>query len=149
MYRTHLALALFLGLLFLPYVREQIFFLPIVLLCALLPDIDCMHSRLGRYWFFRPIQWFIKHRGMLHSLTFCVVVALLISFAFPVIAFPFFLGYASHLFGDAITEEGIRPWWPLKKEIKGFFRTGKRIEKGIFVGLIIVSVFLAIHFFWY
>ncbi len=145
MYRTHLVFALFLGLLFLPFVHEKIFFLPIVLLCALLPDIDCMHSRLGRYWIFRPLQWFVKHRGMLHSLTLAIIVALLISFAFPVVAFPFFLGYLSHLIGDAVTEEGIRPWWPFKKEVEGFFRTGGRIEKGIFIALIILSVALIIR----
>ncbi len=144
MYRTHLTFALFLGLLFLPFIHEKIFFLPIVLLCSLLPDIDSMHSKLGKYWIFRPLQWIVKHRGMLHSLTLAILIALIISFAFPVVAFPFFLGYVSHLLGDAVTEEGIRPWWPFKKEVEGFFRTGGRIEQWVFWILVVVCVLLVV-----
>jgi membrane-bound metal-dependent hydrolase YbcI (DUF457 family) len=53
----------------------------------------------------------------------------------------------SHLFGDAMTNEGIRPWWPTKKELKGFFRTGGKIEKGIFIGFSFGSLLLLIRFF--
>ena len=145
MYRTHLMFALVLALAFFPFVHEKIFFIPLVLACSLLPDIDCMHSKLGRHWFFRPLQWFIKHRGLLHSLTLALCVAVLLSFVLPVVAFPFFLGYTSHLLGDALTEEGIRPWWPFRREIEGFLRTGGRIEQWIFWGFVVLCLILMLR----
>jgi len=146
MYRTHLVFALFLGLIFFPYMQDKIFFIPVLLLSSMLPDIDCMHSKLGKHWIWRPLQWCIKHRGVFHSFTLCLLAALLISFTFPVIAFPFFLGYASHLFGDAMTNEGIRPWWPTKKELKGFFKTGGKVEKVVFICLLVGCAVLVLKF---
>ena len=109
MYKTHVAFGAFLALVFLPFIVHKWIFVPIVLFCSLLPDIDCMHSYLGRYKILRPMQWIVKHRTLFHSLTFAVIISLLFAFYIPILAFPFFLGYVGHLFSDSITPEGIRP----------------------------------------
>ena len=140
--RTHVALALAAGLSVIPYVVHAYSFFPILLLSTLLPDIDCMHSTLGKYKLFRPLQWFVKHRGMLHSLTFCLAVTLVLMLFAPVFALPFFSGYGLHLFGDRLTVEGIQPWWPLGEDIKGKMLTNGTLEKGVFYGLCVIILFL-------
>lgn len=147
MYKTHLAIGAFLAFLFLPSVNYKLLFLPVVLICSLLPDIDSTQSYLGKYWVFRPLQWTIKHREFLHSLTFCIIITAVFAFYFPIIAFSFFLGYWGHLMADAITIEGIRPFWPGKERIEGKIKTGGKIEKIIFYTLIIVDLFLLIKIF--
>ena len=140
MYRTHLLFGLFLALVFLPLVINKLVFVPIVLLCSLLPDIDCTQSLLGKYKIFRPLQWFVKHRTFFHSMSLSIIVALIFAFYIPVLALPFFLGYSGHLFADAITIEGIRPWWPYKNEIKGKIRTGGKIETIVFYVLVALDI---------
>ena len=132
------------ALFFIPNVTYKTAFLSLVMIATLLPDIDSMNSIPGKHWYLRPLQWTTKHRGLLHSFTFCTIVSFGFAFIIPVMAFPFFLGYVSHLMGDAMTEEGIRPWWPFRKEIEGFFRTGKMTEKVIFWGLVVICVVIVL-----
>lgn len=142
MFRTHLAVGVFLAVLFLPFVEHKWIFAPIVLFCSLLPDIDSMHSYLGQRWFFRPLQWVVKHRDFFHSLTLAVIVALLFAFYIPILALPFFLGYTGHLLADALTNDGIRAFWPLKERMQWRIRTGGKVEVVIFYLLIAGIVFL-------
>ena len=146
MYRTHLMVGVFFALLFLPAIENKISFAIVVLFCSLLPDVDSMHSKLGRHWFLRPIQWCIKHRDMLHSFTFCIIFTLFFVFYFPILALPFFLGYAGHLVSDAITIEGIRAWWPSKKRIEGKIKTDGKAEKWFYYVLILANFFFLIRF---
>ena len=130
MFKTHLAVGVLLILLFLPVVAfNKVVFVVVLLACTFLPDIDMSQSYMGKHKILRPIQWFVKHRGFFHSFTFTVIATLIFTFYIPILALPFFLGYAGHLISDALTPEGIRPWWPFRKEIEGFFRTGKMTEK--------------------
>lgn len=145
--RTHIAFSAFFALYFLSFVNWKIAFLIMVLFGTLIPDIDLMHSYVGKRWYFRPIQWFVKHRGVIHSLTFAVAVSILIAIYFPVLAFGFFLGYASHLIGDAITIEGIRPFWPLKSESLGRLRVGGIGEKTMFYVLVLIDILMIARFF--
>jgi len=108
--RTHMSIAVFAVLFFLPHVNYKMIFIPVVLIATLLPDIDTAYSSLGKRIVFRPLQLFMKHRGIIHSFTFCIAVSVLFAFYIPVLAFPFFLGYALHLIADAWTVEGIRPF---------------------------------------
>lgn len=147
MYKTHLAIGAFLAFLFLPSVNYKMLFLPVVLICSLLPDIDSTQSYLGKHLIFRPLQWMIKHREFLHSFTFCIIITAIFAFYLPIIAFPFFLGYWGHLMADAITIEGIRPFWPGKERIEGKIKAGGKIEKIIFYTFIIVDLFLLIKIF--
>jgi membrane-bound metal-dependent hydrolase YbcI (DUF457 family) len=143
MFRTHLAIGIFLVLLFLPMVSYKISFVILVLIFTLFPDIDMSQSYLGKHKILRPLQWMVKHRGFFHSFTLAVGVAILLALFYPISALPFFLGYSGHLIGDALTSEGIRPWWPFKNEIKWSIRTGGRREKvGLFVIMILNIILL-------
>jgi len=148
MYRTHLLAGAFLALLFLPFVVHKWLFVPVVLFCSLLPDIDSMHSYLGRRWFFRPLQWAVKHRDVFHSLTLCIIIALVFAFYIPVLALPFFLGYAGHLFADALTNEGIRAFWPLKEISSWRITTGGKSERIFFYFLIAANIALIARMIW-
>ena len=142
--KTHLAIGVFLTLLLLPSVTHRVIFVPIVLLASLLPDIDSAYSTFGHKRIFRPLQLFVKHRGIIHSLTFCVFITALFAFLIPVLALPFFLGYGGHLLADSLTLDGIRPFWPLKKRASGKILTGGMIEQGIFIALIAANVLLVV-----
>jgi inner membrane protein len=143
MFRTHLAMGILFALFFLPYMDYKILFLFAVIISSIIPDVDLLNSKVGKSIFFRPLQLFVKHRGLLHSLTFCIVVGILLSFTYPMLAFPFFLGYSSHIILDSLTVEGIRPFWPMKKEVAGSIRTNGRREK-IFFYVLLFGIFLSL-----
>ena len=147
MFKTHLVIGIFIALLFLPIVNYKIFFIAGVLICTFLPDIDMSQSYLGKHKIFRPIQWFVKHRGLFHSFTFAVVIALIFAFYWPILALPFFLGYSGHLIADSLTPEGIRPIWPFKDEVKWRIRTDGKVERVLFYSVIFVNILLLIRLF--
>lgn len=140
--RTHLAVAFANAFYFLPYVNNKLVFLPAVLLSTLLPDIDNAFSSVGRHKLLRPLQWVFSHRGVIHSYTLAMAGSILLAFFYPLLAFPFFLGYSFHLFLDSFTVQGIAPFWPLKKRSEGRITTGGRVENAIFFVMLIVDVAL-------
>lgn len=142
MIKTHIAIGLVAALLLLTRIENKLVFLPVVLLASALPDIDTGHSSVGSKWYLKPMQFFTMHRGMMHSLTVCIVVSLAFAFYIPVLALPFFLGYSLHLVGDSFTIDGIRPFWPLKKEVEGGIRTGGIFEAGVYYSAILLSIAL-------
>ena len=118
MLRTHLAIVALAILLFVPNVSDfsdKFVFVVVALTATYLPDIDSAFSTIGRKEGARIVQFFVKHRGMLHSFTFCIAISILFTLFIPVLALPFFLGYGLHLFSDSFTLEGIKPFWPYKK----------------------------------
>ncbi len=145
--RTHLAIGTALALYFLPFIKHKLFFIPIVIISSLLPDIDTMHSSIGRKKIFRPVQVFLTHRGPMHSYTICAIISLILAFFFPTYALPFFLGYSFHLFADSFTINGIRPFWPLKFNTKGVVKTGSMLDKTIFFVFLIIDIFLFLAIF--
>ncbi|MBX4211914.1 metal-dependent hydrolase [Candidatus Pacearchaeota archaeon] len=145
--RTHLALGIAVLLFFLPHVEHVWIFLPVILFASLLPDIDSGFSYMGKRPLFRPIQFFVKHRGFIHSFTFCTIVALALSLYYPIAALPFFLGYSFHLLADSFTVDGIQPFWPFKSKVAGHVRTGGRVEDSIFLLFCVVDIALFILFF--
>lgn len=140
MFRTHLAIALLAVLLILPSVSAKLIFVPVALIAALMPDLDTSNSKIGQNKIFGVLGVFSKHRGLFHSLTFCLIISALFAIFIPVMAFAFFLGYSVHLFCDSFTYEGIRPFWPSKKSSFGIVRTGGKIEKGIFICFLALDV---------
>ena len=142
MFKTHLAIGVFIVLLFLPIVNYKIVFVIGVLVCTFLPDIDMSQSYLGKHKVLRPLQWVVKHRGFFHSFTLAVAVAIALALYYPIFALPFFLGYSGHLVADGLTSEGIRPFWPFKDEVKWKVRTGGKTEKIVFYVIIAVNVAL-------
>jgi len=148
MLRTHLALIVLFVLLFLKHVSNQFLFIAVALIASFIPDIDTAFSKLGNFRVFRFLQFFVKHRGMFHSLSFAVVASIILSIFFPVVGLGFFLGYSVHILADSFTKVGVEPFWPWKVKSSGFIKTGSYFETLIFVGLVIVDL-LVLIFIWF
>ena len=146
--RTHFVISAFFIFLIIPHVYNPIIFSITFLIAGLLPDIDSPFSLMGKNKFVKPIQSFVTHRGVFHSVTLAFVVSLLISLVFPGIALGFFLGYSLHLLSDSFTIEGISPFWPLKNRLSWRLKTGGLVENIIFLFFIIVDVLLTIKYFY-
>jgi membrane-bound metal-dependent hydrolase YbcI (DUF457 family) len=131
------------------FVNDKLIFVFMVLIATIIPDIDHSDSVIGKRLVFRPFQFFIRHRGMVHSFTIAVLVSVLIAIFFPVASLGFFLGYCVHLICDSFTREGIEPFWPFDYKIKGHLTTGKKYEEFLFVFMIAVNfvLFLIITYF--
>ncbi len=140
--RTHIVIGLAVALYFLPHVTDKLIFVPIVLLTSLLPDVDSPNSYFGNRWFSKPVQWIFSHRGPIHSYTLCIALSAVLALFYPVLALPFFLGYSFHLASDSFTVTGIRPFWPLKMQVTGKLKTGGNVERGVFMTMIVVDLFL-------
>jgi membrane-bound metal-dependent hydrolase YbcI (DUF457 family) len=119
-------------------------FVVVALLTTLIPDVDSKNSTLGNKKIFRPLQFFLKHRGIVHSFTFLILITLLFVMFLPILAFPFFLGYSSHLIADSFTSHGLRPFYPHKKTISGKVRTGGKLETSIFTLFVLGDLFLLV-----
>ncbi|MCD4771406.1 metal-dependent hydrolase [archaeon] len=142
LFRSHIAFAL-VSYLTLDFFIKMPFWIPgFILLGAIFVDIDSLNSKISRI--FWPLSWILKHRGCLHSLTFCVLLSLLLGLLNLWAGFGFFIGYLSHLILDCFTRAGVKLFWPLGFRIRGFVKSGSWTEDIIFVGfllLIIVMVF--------
>ena len=146
MVRTHLAITLLAVFLFFQHVSSKIAFVIMIFLASLLPDIDTGFSTLGKTEVGKLAQFFVKHRGFLHSFTFCLAVSILLAFFIPVLSFGFFLGYSLHLFADSFTIEGIKPYWPFKHKISWKIRTGGYTETSVFIVLLLLNIFVLLFF---
>ena len=144
MIRTHLAIAGLAVLLFLPHITDKFIFIIVAIIATALPDIDSGFSTIGKIKATKMVQFFVKHRGFLHSFTFCIIISALLAFILPVFALPFFLGYSIHLFADSFTVEGIRPFWPLKRKSHWKLRTGSYGESSLFIFFLLADIFIFI-----
>ena len=144
--KTHLIITLFFVLLLLPFVSHKIVFILLALLATYVPDIDTKNSKLGKKKIFRPLQIFMKHRGFFHSFTFLFLITLIFVIFIPIISLGFFVGYASHLFADSFTKNGITPFYPWKIKSRGRVRTGSKIESSIFLVFLIVDLLLVFRY---
>jgi len=142
--KTHLAISVFAILFFISLVENKLIFVGVVLVATLLPDIDSRFSGLGSKLVFRPLQFFLKHRGIFHSFTFVILLTLLFVFFVPILAFGFFLGYGLHLLADSFTIDGIQPFYPLKKKVSGKIRVGGKTEIGVLVIFVLLNLFFVI-----
>ena len=147
MLKTHLVVCFAFLLFLIDKVANEFLFLIVGMFATLLPDIDCVSSYLGNRWYVRPVQWFTSHRGLLHSLSFCIFLSLIVSLFLPKLAFPFFLGYGIHLLLDSFTVEGIRPFWPIKSEVSGLVSSGGSVDEGVFICFSLISIILVIGLF--
>jgi len=116
-----------------------------VLIGVLIVDLDSKKSRVGNYFLFRPFQFFVKHRGFMHSLLFGFVVMVIFAMFSVNLAFGFILGFLSHLFLDCLTRQGVMLLWPIsKKRFRFLLRSGGLLEDVIFVLLLLVDVLLIV-----
>lgn len=145
--KTHLAAAFAMLFLFLPIINNRLVFFPVILLASLFPDIDSASSYIGNSRLLRIFQFFVKHRGAIHSVTLCFIFSVLIALAYPAAALPFFLGYSVHLFLDSMTIDGITPFWPLKGSANGALSTGGKIENVIFWCFTAIAIIFLVFVF--
>ena len=141
--RTHFVITLSFVLLFLPIINNKIIFFSVAIFSTLLPDIDTRFSYLGKRKIFRPLQFFSRHRGFLHSFTFLFLIVVILYFFIPYFVLPFFIGYGMHLFLDCFTPSGIRIFYPLKKKFRGDIITGGKKEFFVFIFFLIMDFLLA------
>jgi len=74
----------------------------------------------------------IPHRGITHWLIWPAVV-LLAGHAYPFLI-GLALGWILHIAADALTVEGLRPFWPLTWRVRGFLTTGGLMEYFFVIG---------------
>lgn len=145
--KTHLVIGLAVFLFFVGHVNSKVILFFSVIFATMLPDIDSTNSFIGHYRIFRPLQVFTRHRGMLHSFSFCFLASLIVAIVFPKAGLGFFLGYSFHLLADSFTIDGIRPFWPSQIEISGFVRSGGKFDGLLYVFFVLLDVLLIILFF--
>ena len=124
------------------YVAMPFYVLIFVLLATAFVDIDIKNSKAGNRWYLRPLQFFTKHRGILHSLVAGVLFSLILGSVSLWAGFGFFVGYISHLFLDCLTRGGVALFWPLGFKVKGFVKSGGIIEQVVFVLLLLGNIFI-------
>ena len=137
--KTHLTIAILAIILLLPYIDNPLIFTLAVLISTALPDLDTKKSSWGRHLIFRPFQFFIKHRGIIHSIPFLILVYIILYLTYQPASFGFLIGFSIHLLCDAFTKKGIKPFWPLNLKIRGPLKTG-----GFFEEIILITTILAI-----
>ncbi len=153
---THTLLGILAGSVYFHYYPNhnlvlQILFSLALIFGVLLPDIDEAHSTIGQRAGFvsKLIQKLFKHRGLFHSVWMILILYALFQFVVSkyflvnnFVLMGFLVGYAAHLLGDAITVNGIKPFYPLGLTVRGPVRTGKLSE--VFVAFLII-VWLVTH----
>ncbi len=121
-----------------------VFFL-LVLLGSVLPDIDVKGSKVNKWGGFvgSIISFFSRHRGFFHSLSFVVLIVLLMKLFFnEYYAFALLLGLAGHLFLDLMTKKGIMPLYPFSElKLKGWVKVGSWEE-------VMIQILLAVLIVW-
>ena len=142
LFRTHIVFSLAVYFL-LNYILEMPFWvLGFILFATAFVDVDIKSSKIGKKWFFCPLQWLTRHRGVVHSLLATILLSGLVGSFNLWAGFGFFVGYVSHLLMDCFTKAGVRLFWPLKFKIKGFIKSGGVIEDVIFVLLLLGNIFI-------
>ncbi len=153
MYYTHLAFGLLISLYSLNFfdVKYALLFTLIAVFFSILPDIDNSKSKIGRKnkVISKIIGFVFGHRGIFHS----IYIPLILIFIFynninSEIAIAIFLGYSSHLAADALTKQGIRPFYPLINiKINGFFKTNSLFEKIFFLIIVFLDAVLLLRYY--
>ncbi len=140
--RTHLLITLFFVLVLFSSIENKAVFIAVALIATLVPDIDTPFSRVGKKKIFRPLQFFVTHRGIFHSFVFLALIAIILYFVLPAVVFPFVLGYGLHLLADGFTISGIKPFYPFRGRFRWKIRTGGVLETILFVCFLIADLFL-------
>ncbi len=145
--KTYLVLGIGVALYFLPHISNKPLFLVSVLISSFLPDLFSFFPIPGRRKMHFSKDEVIKPNDFLHTYTVCVIISILLALFYPLLAFPFFIGYSFHLALDSFSVRGIKPFWPFKKVSAGPINPGGKTEKTIFIMLIIFDVALLLKSF--
>lgn len=145
--KTHLAFGFLTALLAYPFLNagNKFIFFALVLLGALLPDIDQPNSKISNKIPIIPniINFFSKHRGIFHTIFMAILIPGLIwYFAGRSYGIALFAGYLSHLITDGFTKSGISFLHPLSNlRLSGFIKTGGFGEHIIFAIILVLIIF--------
>lgn len=145
--RTHMLFGFLVGLFAIGILHpsNQILFIFLVVLGALLPDIDHPESKVGSK--VKIVGKMFEHRGFFHSL-FAVVLFVVPFWYFTsrIYAYAILIGVVSHLAADVISHMGIMPFAPLSKlKLRGFIKTNSVGENIILVVVFCLSVWKLIN----
>lgn len=147
LFYTHLAFSVLVGIFTIDYlsINNKLLFFSLLLIFTLVPDIDAAKSKIGKKlsFFSKIINFIFGHRNFFHSLLFIILIYLIFSFFSDLVAISFLIAASSHLILDALTLRGIAPFYPMKFRVKGFIKTGKLLEKMLFIlflALIIIKM---------
>ena len=151
MYYTHVLFSIFVSLIAIDYfnIKDKVIFLLIALFFSLLPDIDESRSKIGRRnkLISKTIGFIFGHRGIFHTIYIPLVLFVLLDLINFEIAFACLIGYFSHLLLDALTKNGIKPFYPLFNiKIRGFFKTNSIFEKLFFLALVFVNLLIILKY---
>lgn len=132
---------------------EWFYFLPLAILGALVPDIDHHNATIQKNLLIKiltiPLRLF-GHRTWSHSLLILVVMWLMFSMfldgLFWIVAFAFWVGYASHIIGDWMTPSRVQLLYPITYRFSSpiSFRTGSFFEYYIALLPLVIFVFIQI-----
>ncbi len=142
-YLTHLSFGFLLFLVF----KAPWLALPFVLVGAVLPDLDHPKSFINeRLWFTKPIGYIARHRGLLHSALFMIIIFAVLLFLIKSYAYWILLGYFSHLLADSFNVSGIAWLAPFSKwKLKGPVVTNSYAESIFILAGWAVSVALLLR----
>lgn len=144
LFYTHLIFSVFAGLFLVDYlsVSNKPFFFLFLVLFASLPDIDKANSKIGRNFGFlsKLVNFIFGHRKFFHSFLFIAFFYILLSLFSNLVALSFLIATLSHLILDALTPEGIMPFYPLNWKVNWFIRTGSLVEKALFLVILVLFV---------
>jgi inner membrane protein len=115
--KTHIAIGITVGTL-LSYqynldLSSQLGMVGAAALGSLLPDLDSPVSTLGKLLPINPLR-ILHHRGPLHSALILIALMGIYLSTGQLWQLGLFVGYASHLFADALTLKGIPLFYPIK-----------------------------------
>ncbi len=114
----------------------------VVIIAALIPDIDAETSKLGRK--IKPISQSFKHRGFFHSILFGLLATGIFYYANSGLYLEFLIGYFSHILLDLFNYKTVQLLWPFKIKTKGFIKTNGLLEKLLMFVFLILNVVLVI-----
>ena len=146
--KTHLAFGFLSGLFLMNYVNigNKYIFFGLLLIGALLPDIDTPNSKISNKIPVIPkiLNLLSRHRGIFHSVFLALGFAAIIWVFSATYGIALFAGYFSHLLIDGFTKSGINLLHPISQlRIAGPIQTGKLGELIVFV-LIMVGIVLSL-----
>jgi membrane-bound metal-dependent hydrolase YbcI (DUF457 family) len=146
--RTHIVIAVFFTFLLFQNSPNLFLFLFVSIVATLIPDTDSKNSKIGRKKPARMINFFMKHRGIVHSFLFLAIASVVIFIFWKEILLPFALGYSLHLVADSLTLQGTRIFYPAKIRIKGIIKTGGITEFLTFTIFCFADLFFIINKFY-
>ena len=142
LFKTHLVVAVFVGIVLLNFVPKPTVFFVSVVVANFIPDLDSFNSKLGKKFFSRVLTSFTKHRGIMHSFLFATFIYVILYLYLRAVSFGFLIGYGVHLICDSVTKQGVRIFYPFKFRVHGFLKTGGIFESFLFLIFSLADVVL-------